>query len=118
MIRQRLDAQGGDMADAIFALTVRMDGGKLILTRRGYMGQAPYITEKGDTVAIIFGCPTPYILRKTRKESQYRLVGSTAVMGETSVEYQRHMYYPRVLGHETSKDWVDWNVEEQDIYLC
>jgi hypothetical protein len=86
MIRQRLDAQGGDMADAIFALTVRMDGGKLILTRRGYMGQAPYITEKGDTVAIIFGCTTPYILRKTRKESQYRLVGSTAIMGKTSVE--------------------------------
>jgi hypothetical protein len=60
----------------------------------------------------------PHILRKTQKESQYRLVGPTAIMGKAPVDYQGHMFYCRALGHETSKDWVNWDVEEEDIYLC
>jgi hypothetical protein len=118
MFRRRLDAQGGDIDEAIFVLSVKIRDAKLILTRRGYIGLAPHVTEKGDIVAIIFGCATPHILRKTGNESQYRLVGSTAIMGKTPVEYQGHMFYCRVLGHEESKEWVDWDVEEQDIYLC
>jgi hypothetical protein len=95
MDRRRPDAQGGDIEEAILRLSVRIIDARLILTRRGYMDQAPRVTEKGDTVATIFGCTMPHILRKTGNESHYRLVGSTAIMGKTPVEYQgQHVLLP------------------------
>jgi hypothetical protein len=26
--------------------------------------------------------------------------------------------FGEILGSANSKDWVDWEVEEQDVYLC
>jgi hypothetical protein len=118
MARRRLDAQGGDGIQVIRIFRPYLYGRKLILTRRGYMGLAPQVTQEGDTVAIIFGCTMPFILRGTGKELQYRLVGSTSIMGKEPFEYEGRAIYEEILGHEESKDWVDWDVEEQDIHLC
>jgi hypothetical protein len=118
MARRRLDAQGGDEIQAIACVRLYLYEKKLILTQRGYMGLAPQVTQEGDTVAIIFGCTMPFILRETGKELQYRLVGSTLIMGKKSWDDEGRATYSQVLGEEESKDWVDWDVEEQDIHLC
>ncbi|KAH7085190.1 heterokaryon incompatibility protein-domain-containing protein [Paraphoma chrysanthemicola] len=92
---------------------------RFILTERGYMGLAPAAVRKGDLCCIIFGCLTPCILRKKEGEERYSFIGGTTLMGkERAWTAQGADTYDYLLGEEASKDWVDWDVAEQDIYLC
>jgi hypothetical protein len=92
---------------------------RFILTGRCYMGLAPLLAREGDMVGIIFGCKTPCVLRKTGQEKHYMYLGATAILGKecSDVEGGGAMYCT-MLGEEESKDWVDWGVEEEDIWLC
>ena len=94
---------------------------RFILTERGYMGLAPALVRDGDAVGIIFGCKTPCVLRKATEEQYYTYLGATALVGKEWCEVgdgDGEVIFCNVLGEEDSKDWVEWDVEEQDFYLC
>jgi hypothetical protein len=92
---------------------------KIVLTERGYMGLAPTVAQKGDSCGIIFGCTTPCILRKVNNENMYRYLGAAYMIGKDHFQTTdgRTMFI-EILGSANSKDWTEWDVEEQDIYLC
>jgi hypothetical protein len=92
---------------------------RFVLTQRGYMGLGPLIMSEGDACGIIFGCKTPCILRKGLHDQYYVYLGATTLMGKECEDAEGGgVVFDTVLGGEDSKDWVDWDVEEQDIYLC
>jgi hypothetical protein len=92
---------------------------RFIFTSRGYMGLAPGPTRVGDSCAIVFGTKMPCILRNTEKDSTYLCVGATALLGKQCYDTEGGgVNFLKFLGDEESKDWVEWDVEEQDIYLC
>lgn len=91
-----------------------------ILTSRGYMGLSPRPARAGDLCGIIFGTTNPCILRATgtEEDSKYLLVGATTLHGKECHEIEGGVSFWNILGDEDSKDWVEWDVEEQYIYLC
>jgi len=117
LARWRREADGGDVNPFINFVKVVSHDLKFILTRRGYMGLAPHVTKERDSCAIIFGCVASRILRKTDRESQYRILGSSYIAGKQVLEALGGGIVFRELGHELSKDWVEWDLEEQDIEL-
>ncbi|KAF2833859.1 hypothetical protein CC86DRAFT_389961 [Ophiobolus disseminans] len=116
------DTEGGANDDSSLFLDHirnRTHNRRFILTQRGYMGLAPLPTQRGDSCGIIFGCKTPCILRKANKNERYAYVGATALVGKECIEaLDGGPMFCMVLGEDDSRDWVDWNVEERDIYLC
>jgi hypothetical protein len=99
----------------------RTNNRHFVLTSRGYMGMAPTSTRAGDVCSIIFGTTNPCILRSigADEESRYKLVGATTLQGKACYEVDGGgVSFYDVLGDEDSKDWVEWDVEEQDIWLC
>jgi hypothetical protein len=86
---------------------------------RGYIGLAPATAQKGDFCGIIFGCTTPCILRETIHENNYKYLGAAYMVGQDRWEtsYGR-VVFGEILGSANSKDWAEWEVEEQDVYLC
>jgi hypothetical protein len=57
-----------------------MFGRKLLITGKGYVGLAPITAQKGDIIAILFGCSMPVILRRYGDKG-YKLVGEAYVHG-------------------------------------
>ncbi|CAM1509403.1 Fc.00g031420.m01.CDS01 [Cosmosporella sp. VM-42] len=53
----------------------------MFITRRGYMGLAPWNAQEGDLVCILKGGKTPFLLRLPPAGSVYQLVGETYVYG-------------------------------------
>ena len=53
---------------------------RFFATSAGRIGLGPADTEVGDTICIIFYCPTPYILRNA-KDGKFNLVGEAFVHG-------------------------------------
>ena len=56
----------------------------LITTEKGYIGLAPETVRQGDTLAILFGCSVPMILRRELEGSEdgaWRVVGECYVHG-------------------------------------
>jgi hypothetical protein len=91
---------------------------KFVLTERGYMGLAPCVARIGDLCAIIFGCTSSCILREAKLNQQYQFLGSAVFMGKQPHCAVDGSICFRQLGDERSKDWIEWDVEEQDIDLC
>ncbi|EOA89264.1 uncharacterized protein SETTUDRAFT_105082 [Exserohilum turcica Et28A] len=92
--------------------------GRFVITERGYMGIAPAVTQVGDLCAIIFGCSMPCMLRPTGPERYYNFVGASFVTGKEKYRGEDgQLRFGTLLGSEGSKDWVGWDVEEQDIHL-
>jgi hypothetical protein len=116
------DAVNGatDATDLYFDyMRSRTDRRKFILTARGYMGLAPGLVRQDDTCGIVFGCKTPCVLRRADREHHYKYVGATFLVGKKFYDMDGGgVTFCNVLSEEDSKDWVDWDVEEQEIYLC
>jgi hypothetical protein len=96
-----------------------LPGKRFVVTSRGYLGLGPAVAQVGDSCAIIFGCRSPCVLRPTEKENYFQFLGSCSILG--CQEYNNSVIgidYCRMLGEDDSKDWLAWDVEEQDIYLC
>ncbi|KAL6708991.1 hypothetical protein ACN47E_002118 [Coniothyrium glycines] len=91
---------------------------RFVVTTRGYIGLVPATARKGDACGIIFGCTTPCILRPLKEEGYYTYHGSCFLLGRTMFMYREHRRFGDTLGDVESKDWLEWDVEEQDIYLC
>lgn len=97
----------------------KTDNKKLIVTDSGYIGLAPSIAQVGDSYGIIFGCKLPCVLRRASREMTFYYIGSTNLVGTQLWEAEDGgISFESILGDENSKDWLDWDVEEQDIYLC
>jgi hypothetical protein len=52
---------------------------KAFATTEGTFGLSLRPSSTGDTLAIVFGCPLPIMLRSTSREKEYRLVGQAWV---------------------------------------
>lgn len=93
-------------------------GRRFLTTSRGYIGLGPAVARAGDLCAIVFGCNSPCVLRPTSREGYVQFLGPCFLLG--GQEYTSELietYYGDVLGDDDSKDWLDWGVQEQDIYL-
>jgi hypothetical protein len=64
---------------------------KFITTDNGMCGTGPLPTRARDVLAIIFGCPTPVLLRPTDEPTVYRLVG--------------HAYVNKLMLGRAVRDW-------------
>lgn len=59
-----------------------VDTTRVCLSRRGYAGIVPTITQVGDLVCIFHGSSMPFILRKNEeRERLYRLIGKRYING-------------------------------------
>ncbi|KAI5457047.1 heterokaryon incompatibility protein-domain-containing protein [Mariannaea sp. PMI_226] len=88
---------------------------RFLVTNRGYYGLAPGVVQEGDICCVIFGTKSPFILRKTDKVGHYKVVGSALILSKEI----DHNGYPMALGSEENcEDWVEWGLDEEDIFLC
>lgn len=53
----------------------------LCVTKKGYIGLAPWNAREGDEIAVVNGGRTPYVLRRNQGMGQYMLVGESYVCG-------------------------------------
>lgn len=97
----------------------RVHNRRIILTQRGYLGLAPMPAREGDSCALIFGCAKPCLLRRANQELGYQMIGATTLMGKDCYEEEDGgVCFWYMLGEDESREWADWDVEEQDIFLC
>jgi hypothetical protein len=54
---------------------------RLLVTKRGYIGLAPWNAETGDVVAVLHGGETPFLLHPGAEPGVYSLVGECFVYG-------------------------------------
>ncbi|KAF2630270.1 hypothetical protein BU25DRAFT_255291 [Macroventuria anomochaeta] len=95
-----------------------ISGKRVIVTERGYIGLVPDVTQQGNLCGIIFGCSSPCLLRTTSSDDCYAYLGSGFILGKAVLDLDEHgLRFYSCLGVEDSKDWLEWDVEEQDIYL-
>lgn len=93
-------------------------GRRFILLSRGHYGIAPKTTRISDTCAIIPGARFPFILRKVAsKESHYLVVERAYVQSKTCSPSQTGQPLP-LARSDTKRDWEDWGLETERIYLC
>ena len=59
--------------------TIGLNGRTLITTQNGFLGLAPDETQLGDTIAILYGCNYPVVLR--RFGNSFRFVGECYIDG-------------------------------------
>jgi hypothetical protein len=52
---------------------------RFMVTKSGYMGLVPILTEVGDVICVLFGCDTPLVLRPVN--DYYILIGECYVYG-------------------------------------
>jgi hypothetical protein len=70
----------GVSADRFVSLLSQYSGDrKAFATTEGTFGLSLRPTSTGDTLAIVFGCPLPVMLRSTSMEREYQLVGQAWV---------------------------------------
>ncbi|KAL8654970.1 MAG: hypothetical protein Q9210_001177 [Variospora velana] len=76
---------------------------RLMTTDMGYVGMAPEEVERGDAVAVLFGCSMPILLRQSTIESgdvRWRVVGECYVHG--------------IMNGEA----MEWGKDGEDLLLC
>jgi hypothetical protein len=106
-----------DSSALLAAVAEVMDGNRLIVTQRGYLGSAPRVAQKGDSCAIIFGCFRPCLLREATTKGSDRFVSTSFILGDAVYVIDGESMFLGTFGDETSKTWVNWDIEEQDIHL-
>ena len=58
-----------------------MSGRKFFITKAGRMGLGPAEMRPGDVVCVLFGSPTPFLLRRTTVVEEFKFVGECYVNG-------------------------------------
>jgi hypothetical protein len=114
LLQRELVREDASYSDAILSHDMAMENvhhKKFIVSGRGYYGLVPRIVRAGDVCAIIFGTRSPFILRSTDQAGFYKLVGSALILSKEL----DHNGYPVTL---EDTDWLDWKLEEEDIFLC
>lgn len=77
-------------------------GRRLCVTEGGYIGLVPAGAKQGQSIAVLAGCSTPYVLEESSSiEGKYQLVGECyvhgAMDGEEVLERGEHSFKPVVL---------------------
>lgn len=93
---------------------------RVAVTRRGYYCLVSDQAQEGDTCAIIFGTAGPFILRSAGEQDHYKVVGEAFFVTCSRLgDNDAGEYINRVgSGINANEDWLDWGLEEQDIFLC
>lgn len=92
---------------------------QFILTRQGYFGLGSPLVRKNDICCVLVGGTSPFILRETSKPGHYKVIGDIYIPSKN-----KGALPPREGGdlfsfcEEGGKDWIEWALKEQDIYLC
>lgn len=91
----------------------------IAVTQRGYYCLVPGLARVGDTCAVIFGTNLPFILRGTGRPYHFKVVGDAFITSNRTVNLEAG-YSPYMMGsgYRANEDWLDWGLEEQDIWLC
>ncbi|KAF5720992.1 het-6OR heterokaryon incompatibility (het-6OR allele) [Fusarium mundagurra] len=75
----------GDIGEGVVAFTwniAHIHGKRFFITEKGYIGTGPCCLEPGDSVCILFGGDTPYIVRTSSPSSdEYLFLGNAYVHG-------------------------------------
>jgi hypothetical protein len=67
-------------ASYIAALQDTLHGWRFVVTKNGYIGVVPNMTEVGDVIAILKGGSVPFVLKRSEKrDGAFRLVGECYV---------------------------------------
>ncbi|ROW13867.1 hypothetical protein VPNG_03510 [Cytospora leucostoma] len=114
------DALANHQGDATVAhnwVRVCLSGRRLVITARGYYGVVPAVSHEEDLCCIVFGTKEPFILRQTDREGHYNVLGD-AFLTSARQEQGKCFNIGSGLGPYSNSDWLKWNLEEQDIYLC
>lgn len=94
-------------------------GRRIAVTSRGYLALVPAPAQPGDVCAVIFGTKAPFILRRCVVDDadvMYKVVGDAFVVSNDEYE---GFYLPRHLGAGAGRqDWLEWNLDEEDLLLC
>jgi hypothetical protein len=109
--------EDAEMEDYLYNVRLLTNQRKFVITERGYIGMAYEAAQQGDICGIIFGCRIPCILRPTAQEGFFSFLGGAYVTGKETYGVEGDDMFCNILGEKYSKDWVDWDVEEQDISL-
>ncbi|KAL9024164.1 MAG: hypothetical protein Q9196_006719 [Gyalolechia fulgens] len=75
---------------------------RLVTTERGYVGMALETVERGDAVAVLYGCSMPIVLRESKTnggDSRWRVIGECYLHGMMNGEA------------------MEWGTNKQDIVL-
>lgn len=94
-----------------------IDGCRLVITARGYYGVVPSAAQEGDICCIISGVRNPCIIRKTGREGYYKVLGE-AFFVSTRLPEGEHLPCGFGSGPSRNEDWLEWNLEAQEILLC
>ena len=92
---------------------------RIAVTQRGYYCLVPRLAREGDTCAIIYGTAAPFILRSAGEQDCYKVVGEAFAVSSRKFEDDGFDFPYRVgCGSDANEDWVDWDLDEKDIFLC
>lgn len=91
---------------------------RFAVTRRGFFGLVPSAAAEGDLYSILFGADTPFVLRATPSEIQYRLVGEGSLVSSQDTEQLDPFLYRVGSGIHAREDWVKWGLKEEYISIC
>ncbi|KLP09506.1 related to HET-6OR heterokaryon incompatibility protein (het-6OR allele) [Fusarium fujikuroi] len=109
-ILERIFSDIGEDAAAFSGNLVHSHGKKFFITEKGYLGTGPCCLEAGDSVCILFGGDTPYIVRPNSPSSdKYLFLGNTYVHGIMEGE--------AIATWEEQKDSQDPSFQEQFFKL-
>lgn len=91
---------------------------RFLFTERGFYGVGPAVTREGDLCGILFGCCYPSLLRESSDTDSYIYLGSGFILGKkTKILGKYGIVFTGMIGAEDSKEWKEWDVNEQTMYL-
>lgn len=108
----------GDDQKVIEVMRPRIHNRKFVVTTRGYFGLVPGVAAQGDLCSIVFGTATPFILRKTNLSGHYKLLGESHFVSAGETAEDDPIPYSLGCGARSREDWLEWDVDEQEIFLC
>jgi hypothetical protein len=66
----------------------------MCITPMGYIGLLPLATKIGDEVAILHGCDSPFVIRRSKPDTFYKLIGECYVHGMMEGELFEDIRFP------------------------
>ncbi|CCE34273.1 related to heterokaryon incompatibility protein (het-6OR allele) [Claviceps purpurea 20.1] len=70
-----------DCAAYASSLATTVNRHALCVTREHMMGLVPLLARGGDMIVVMHGCDVPYVIRRTKEQGYYQLVGEAYVHG-------------------------------------
>lgn len=91
----------------------------MAVTRSGHYCLVPYLTREDDTCTVIYGTALPFILRSAGGPRYYKVVGDAFVASSRDFDWEAgELPHRWSRGDCANQDWLDWGLEEEDIWLC